>query len=732
MFCKTCKQFWPYKASASCIVCGKPLSLTADDLLGDTPARIVSEVRPAQVEYTKAVTAALLTGRHATIEAGTGTGKSYGVVLPPLLEGKRIVISTATTLLQAQYIDEDLPFLRSHLLNHGRDFSFAIAKGRSHYLCPKIYNAQKEWRLAQGDFGMDFCKWAAVSVFQDKQELEPRKIPFPECWPEIDAEDCQGAKLCAQSYNCGRIRAKRAQLTASVIVANHSIVGFDIRFGGLLLPPYDVMILDEAHNAEMYIRKAFSRDFGERRIDHLLANVVRDGILAAGILRTVDLNAGSQSVVDIHEAMRCLPRLNKALFADFSGTGRDRKFDPSSIVKTADEILAQIDVVLRFLAPLSHSTDEKDIDQDVDFVQKKFGTAPNKVGLPAAPLLLNRFRRAACDLHFITHPDPNGDGYVRYLEYPTTRNRSRSLKAIPLNIAPRLQAHIFPAHQVIATSATLAVDGKFDYLHRDLGFDSDQTDTLVVPSPFDFGNRARLYLTSTVPEPPSRPSQDTPTYRADMLTYNANMCDYYDAMAEEVMELCDYTKGNAFVLFTSREDMREVTRRCVRHLKSRHYAVRMQSTKTSANAMVAWYRSKNSPILFGLKTFWEGVSIKGDKLILVIIAKVPFPSPDDIISKTLKDARTEELGGKREHSIQAFNELIVPNMILGVKQAAGRLLRSMTDFGVVAILDRRITLGCVKPGKYAYTLLRSLPFPQNSVIKSRTVLVKFLRNFIKV
>jgi ATP-dependent DNA helicase DinG len=278
-----------------------------------------------------------------------------------------------------------------------------------------------------------------------------------------------------------------------------------------------------------------------------------------------------------------------------------------------------------------------------------------------------------------------------------------------------MQVQLFPTHQVIASSATISIGNSFDHFHKEFGFDPENTDEYMAVSPFDYDRRALLYLTKNVPHHPSRNRGLDETDREEALT------DYYDKMAEEVCDLVAMSAGHAFVLFTSRTEMGEVAKRVEEEID---FPVIVQSDETTPAEAERQFRARKNPVLFGLKSFWEGVSIEGDQLRLVVIAKVPFPQKSDLVYQELRAEAEKTLGS----GYKAFMKLDVPHMIMDVKQAAGRLLRNMDDYGVVALLDRKITDEWkAKKRSYASMLVRDLPFTQ--VTSSHDYMNRFLRQF---
>ena len=705
MLCTQCQTFFPYKKDPRCITCGSTMRITSDDLLGPTDARIVSEIRPPQVEFAKVIEKGINTGRHVTAEAGTGTGKSFAAILPPLLARKRIVISTATVKLQSQYVQKDLPFLQQQLAPHGYDFEFALAKGKSHYFCP----ARLEEYAKSNTVPKTFKKWVEETRTGDKEELEK----IPKFWWRVSAEECIGARFCsvARKMGCPYIQVKNQASRANVIVANHALVGFNLRFGGNLLPQHDVLLLDEAHKAKEYISNAFAQSLSERTIPSMLNSIDQADLLKHSKLLKRNWNINGLDVAK--QAADDMDKLNEEMFGKFPKQSRDsqRKFSVDKIEDLANDLELAVDNLLSYLYSLhkTHPTGVTRGDKKNFFLDAERGDAH-----PTAIKFVQDLDRLASNIRSL-HTEEENERCVRYIEFPRTSKQSRKLCRKPIDIAPEMQTRLFPTHQVVASSATITIGDSFQHFHHDLGFDPEHTDTYMAVSPFDYDRRALLYLTKNVPHHPNR-NRDV-----DEGDKEKALEDYYDRMAEEVCDLVEMSAGHAFVLFSNRAEMDEVAARVQAEVS---YPVIAQSDDTTPAEAERRFRSSRNPILFGLKSFWEGVSIEGDQLRLVIIAKVPFPHKSDLVYQELRAEAEKRLGS----GYKAFMALDVPHMIMDVKQAAGRLLRNMDDYGVVALLDRKVTEEWSgRKTTYAKMLVRDLPFTQ--VTSSHDFTNRFLRQF---
>ena len=707
MLCRNCKAWFPYLKTGDCPNCGLKLGLSAEDIIGDSPKRIVSEIRPPQVDLAKVVEEALMTGRDAITEAGTGTGKSLAVLIPPILAGGRVVVSTATTLLQHQYMEKDLPFLAAHLAEMDHPFKFAVAKGRSHYLCP----SKLETHLKKNQVPRAFLDWAKDTVYGDKLELGNQ---VPSYWRQVCAEDCAGASSCKFASECGLIAARRQLATADVIVANHSMVGYNIRLGRRLLPEHEHYIMDEAHQAAAYMRKAFASVLNELTLPNLATYLEQSDALPTA------------KVFD--EKVKEMLALNSELFDKFKKK-RDGSFELLKVDKIKED-LEELDEILDFLGgPLAHAYSAKKMAKGVldpetralceKFCVKVGGKSAYRVVAPEAVITvaLRKVERACSTIAGILSAattEENGAPHILYVQYPKTKKQNREIVYAPVFVNEILQKQLFPFTRVIATSATLTVGNNFDHFREEMGFDENAL-TYITASPFDYEHRSMLYCSKNVPLHPSRA-------KVDASQFDEKLEEYYDAMAEEITDLVDASEGHAFALFTNRVEMQEVFRRVDEDCP---HPCRMQDETSTTGSLEEWFRETNNPVLFGLKSFWEGISVEGDQLRLVIITKAPFPIQGDPVYQAKKELLEKQYG----NWFKRFQKLDIPAMITDVKQGTGRLIRTKLDYGVAAILDRKVSNDANKPRSYASLLINSLPF---TIITASLKNVKqFLRQFEK-
>ena len=709
MYCPTCRNVSAYNADATCVVCGKLRRLTGDDFLGDSLISVVSESRPQQIEFSQAVEQAIIMKRNLVAEAGTGVGKTFAALLPALMSGDRVVVSTATKALQAQYMEE-LSVVTAWLKKHGIEKTYALLKGKANYVCPLALDEflrvpSPERRSMSAAEGKELAALARNGG--DVASLGTK----PTYWDRINAADCQGASSCPAlkgSRTCSYIAARSCAQDADVIVANHALVGIDIMLDGALLPRRPLLLLDEAHRAREYFVNAFSEEFSAKRVLNFVRKIEGIDILSpSGLLRDgFDLGAVTPLldwVTVLHKkaetALDQLPKLSAKMFneleewdkgrrarRDDTRIGAVQKKTPGSISsKYTLDIVRQCGAILHFLRKLlsspgfMHRWGTPNVRSDKEFFAKiASGQYVTSSACVTAYLATTRLRDAI--LRFTAVLDGGSDNYTILFKKSFDKKKPNALLLAPLELGPILKDKLFPSRQVVAYSATLSFNGTFDLFRKDLGF-PDGTEECLVSSPFDYDKNALLYLPSSVDAPPGyvginrRPAD---VQRARVAKHN-----YYNSLSDEIVALTNMTQGRAFVLFTSREDMVEVHGRVA---DDSDLTLIMQSDTCLPEQALRLFHTARNPVLFGLKSFWEGVSVQGDQLQLVIIAKLSFPFAGDLLRIKRKERRVAKDGVS---SRDAFNALDVPVMVQEMKQAAGRLIRNSAVQGVVAILDRR-------------------------------------------
>ena len=615
------------------------------------------EYRPGQIDMARAVMRAFEQNRHLIVEAGTGTGKTLAYLVPAVaaaLGGRgRVIISTGTKNLQEQLMEKDIPFLQGIL---PKPFSATYMKGRNNYLCLNRLGRAEASPILEGleevDYFEEVCHWSRETETGDRAELArlPESLSF---WRHIDArsESCLGQK-CPEFEPCFITRMRGRAQEADIIVVNHHLFFADLNLRngmyGAVLPDYTAVILDEAH----LIEDVASEYFGSQVSNYQTDDLIRD----LGMLRIEDAETD-------REVTRSASRLST--FADSFWMGfRDGRGDEGGRYPVVPGTFAKRNVDGGFT-----STPLGDLYVAVDKALTRVETMLDgiKEKPPEVENLVRRIRQVRFDLQFIvTGSDKK---FVYWIE---RRNRGIFLRASPIDVAGLLQDKLFDeVPTVVLTSATLSSGGNFSFIRDRLGLDT--ADDLIAESIFDYESQAILYLPDRMPDPRSR--------------------DWSEASAAEVLRILNATDGRAFVLSTSVAGMQSLYEQVMPEID---YPCLLQGT-ASKGQLLKTFRETPNAVLFATSSFWQGVDVRGEQLSCVIIDKLPFAVPTDPIVAA-RQRYIEDMGGS------SFHEYSVPQAIISLKQGLGRLIRSTTDRGVLAVLDPRLR---TKP--YGRTFLKSLP-----------------------
>jgi ATP-dependent DNA helicase DinG len=616
------------------------------DVLG--PGGALSRVLPAyeprapQLAMAARVEDALSHGRALLVEAGTGTGKTLAYLLPAARSGVKVVVSTATKTLQEQLAEKDVPLLRSL----GVEARFAFLKGRQNYLCLSRFDqflrnptfaVRDEAALFEG-----IARWAETTQTGDRAELSELPDNLAS-WKDLSAsaDQCTGAK-CADYDRCFVFRMRRQAADADVVVVNHHLFFADLALrsssagdgGAAVLPKYDAVIFDEAHAVEEVATEHFGAQLSSFRVSELARDAARalgarpQMLEAAGL--AARLSTCGRDFFDA--ALETAPE---------SGRARERESRwallPGALEPAEDERRKLAELVRALGAALSSSADEE------------------------LSLLERRCLSLGADLELFADAQRPPD----LIHWAETRGGNLFLHASPIDVARILQDKLYDRiGPVVFTSATLAVGGQLGYFARRMGL-ADETgplfplDEAVLASPFDYEKHAALYLPQQMPDP-----QDP---------------GFAEAVADELRALLPVTSGRAFVLFTSLRNMRAVHAMLEDELP---WQTLLQGQAPKAQLLKKFREAPS--VLFASQSFWEGVDVPGDALSLVVIDKLPFASPGDPIVS----ARIDRLRAAGEDAFYGYQ---VPQAALSLKQGFGRLIRTATDRGIVAVLDARVT-----------------------------------------
>jgi len=619
---------------------------------GGTLARTLPgfRFRPQQLAMAHAVAQAIADRRELVAEAGTGTGKTFAYLVPALLYGGKVIVSTGTKTLQDQLYERDLPLIRDAL---ALPLSVAVLKGRANYVCHyHLERTAREGRLPARDDARHLARivsFAQASERGDRAEL----ADVPEnasVWPLVTStrDNCLGGN-CPFHRECFVMKARKEALEADVVVVNHHLFFADVmlRDEGLaeLLPNCNTVILDEAHQ----LPDTATLFFGEQVTAGQLADLARDAEVAA--------RTAARDVPELPDAPSALlPAVRALRLACGEATG-----------KFAQERMAQAAGFLDALAALAAALDRLAAEMQL-FAERSEDLAQVATRAEDAALRLARWQSG------LGAPTAEDRDWIRWIDVTP---QGFQLHASPLSVAEIFRRQVDATGRAwIFTSATLAVGRNFDHYTGQLGLAEARTGCW--DSPFDYSRQALLYVPRDLPAPNSR--------------------EHTEAIVDAALPILRASGGRAFLLFTTLRALSVARERLTAALarEGLDFPVLVQGDG-SKTELLTRFRTLGNAVLLGSASFWEGVDVPGDALSVVVIDKLPFAPPDDpLLAARL--ARLAEDGGN------PFMDWQLPQAAISLKQGAGRLIRTETDRGVLMIGDPRLT---AKP--YGRRIWQSLP-----------------------
>jgi len=678
------------------------------------------EYRQEQEEMTQYIQEAINEDRKIIVEAGTGTGKTLAYLIPAIkwavTNKKKVIIATNTINLQEQLLLKDIPLAKSIIKE---EFSYVLVKGRNNYLCKRLFN-----ELALGKsidietFSLEareqieyILKWGNKTKTGDKSEL-PFEV-FPDVWELVQSttELCLGKK-CPYRKECFYMKTRIEKMEADILISNHHVFFADLNVRAetdfdseyLILPRYDMVIFDEAHNIESVARSYFSVEVSKISFTRLLNRIYQRKnkrkkeksalIRVEDTVDEKDLEDSQQYIYllnTLKEEISILQNIGDEYFDEI------RKIYETNTEAPIRKSLNNFEMTKsRFLENLR---EKKDIFQSklTDFlnlmisfnnvIDEEKDKNPEVINFNNH---LKMFKAYIDSFKFINSFED--DNYIYWLDINSKRTNV-VLTATPLNIAKKLSSVLFDnLDRLVFASATIVVNGNFDYFKKSLGLDEEDCIEAIIKSPFNYDEQMSVYIPSDI--------QDSENINA-----------FVSDASRFILDILLKTSGKAFILFTSYTMLNQIYYSISKKLKDKGFEVFLHGDKPRSQ-LIKEFKEAENPILFGTTSFWEGVDVQGENLSNVIITKLPFLVPTDPVVSAISK-KIEENGGN------SFTDFQLPEAIIKFKQGVGRLIRKKTDSGNIFILDNRIL-----KKRYGSLFINALPSQKNIKILEKDDIIE--------
>ena len=678
------------------------------------------EYRQEQEEMAQYIQDAINEDRKIIVEAGTGTGKTLAYLIPSIkwavTNKKKVIIATNTINLQEQLLLKDIPLAKSIIKD---EFSYVLVKGRNNYVCKRLFNELVLGKSIDIEtFSMEareqieyILKWGNKTKTGDKAEL-PFEV-YPDVWELVQSttELCLGKK-CPYRKECFYMKTRMEKMEADILISNHHVFFADLNVRAetdfdseyLILPRYDMVIFDEAHNVESVARSYFSVEVSKISFTRLLNRIYqkknkrkKEKSALIRVEDTVDeknLEDSEQYIYllnTLKEEISILQNIGDEYFDEI------RKIYETNTEASIKKSLNNFEMTKsRFLENLR---EKKDIFQSklADFLNlmMSFNNVIDEEKDKNPEVInfnnhLKMFKAYIDSFKFINSFED--DNYIYWLDINSKRTNV-ILTATPLNIAQKLSTVLFDnLDRLVFASATIVVNGNFDYFKKSLGLDEEDCIEAIIKSPFDYDEQMSVYIPSDI--------QDSENINA-----------FVSDASKFILNILLKTDGKAFILFTSYTMLNQIYYSISKKLKDKGFEVFLHGDKPRSQ-IIKEFKEAENPILFGTTSFWEGVDVQGENLSNVIITKLPFLVPTDPVVSAISK-KIEEDGGN------SFMDFQLPEAIIKFKQGVGRLIRKKTDSGNIFILDNRIL-----KKRYGSLFINALPSQKNIKILEKDDIIE--------
>ena len=686
------------------------------------------EVRREQYEMAKSIENSMNENKKLIVEAGTGTGKTIAYLLPTLLyaieNNLKVIVSTNTINLQEQLVNKDIPLLKK-IINE--DFNYQIVKGRGNYLCKrKLYNidvtekeTDTEEERTEKNIIRNLIDWDKnVTRTGDRNELKYEISNS--IWEKVNSEVdmCKGVK-CPHYSKCHFFKARKNVADATLLIVNHHMFFADLAIRNQtgfytnysILPNYDIVVFDEAHNIEDTARNYFTFETSKISFGRLMGNIYNR--------RVVNSSNGGAIV-------RLMTYLNESLSSEEYEKVDELKEDAIAELNIFYD--KGIDIFDKLIYLFSENNNNREIKIKIDKQKMQSNKAFREVmeinsqfkeSYGNLVIRINKFLNTVSNYNL---EDKEGflfefsryyerlkqyykkfefilegkeEGYVYWANVTTIRPNVK-LYATPFDISDELNDNLFTKmDRMVFTSATLAVDNKFDYYKKSIGLMKEnrrKIDERIVKSPFDYEKQMKVYIPEDALDPTN--------------------IEFLRDLEEFIEGVIKNTKGHCFLLFTSYSALNFLYNQLKSRFSEKEYTL-IKQNDFPRQEMIEIFKNSKTPILFGTDSFWEGVDVQGEQLQSVIITKLPFKVPNDPVTEAI-------IENIRKNGQNPFNDYQVPQAVIKFKQGVGRLIRSKTDSGNIIILDNRI----IKK-MYGKKFLSALP--RNKVVESKSEILKKMK-----